>query len=107
MNAPDDLRTRFTRDARERLKTIRDAAADAAGDLGAEVLVNSSVEVVRAQAHMIKGAAGMLDFTQVKEAAAKLEDVAAETIDSGGDLAGDALSVALEQLGSAIEMLGP
>lgn len=105
MNSNDDLRSRFRRDARERLKTIRDVAVDLTGELGAEAAVNGSVEIVRAQAHMIKGAAGMLDFDDVKEAAGKLEDVAAEALENGGDLAGDALSVALEQLGNVIDGL--
>lgn len=101
MSSNDDLRTRFTKDAKERFRTILDVAAD----LGTDAALNSSVEIVRSQAHTIRGAAGMLDFDDVKEAAANLEDVAASALQSGGELAGDALTVALEQLGSAIDGL--
>jgi HPt (histidine-containing phosphotransfer) domain-containing protein len=107
MSTNDELRARFTREAKDRMKKILEAAGDVATDFGAEAVVNGSVEVMRSQAHMLKGAAGMLDFPDVKDAAASLEDAAAQAIQSGGELAGDALGVALENLGSAIELLGP
>jgi len=107
MTPDDDLRTRFVHDAKDRLKTIRDVAGDFGLDAAAETAQRSSVELAQSQAHMIKGAAGMLDFDEVKEAASKLEDAAADALRTGSELAGDTLSVALEQLGDVIDALGP
>lgn len=101
MSTNDDLRGRFVQDTRKRLKTIRDAA----GDLGADAAIEGSLELVRSQAHMIRGAAGMLDFNEVKAAAGKLESAASEKLEAGGELADETLSVALEQLADVIDAL--
>lgn len=105
MNANDDLKSRFTKDAKDRFVSIRDAAGDIAGEVALDAAIQGSIELVRSQAHMIKGAAGMLDFDEVKSAAAQLEDVAAQAIESGGELAGNALSVAIDGLGDALSGL--
>lgn len=82
----DELITRFKAEAGERVTTIDRLLAEltSAGD------PKAVFDLIREEAHKLKGAAGVLGFPEFKERASELELIAAER---GNELNGDAESV--------------
>lgn len=110
MNEPSsnplaEIVKRFKGEASETAKSIDDMARSLAGAADPR----ASVSAIREQAHKLKGAAGVLDFPDVKNRAAAVEEIAASiAIDSAMsveaiELAGKALESAADALLSAVD----
>lgn len=102
----DAIIKRFRAEAKDRvisIETLAEGLIDAAGVVDPTV----AYDAIREQAHMLKGAAGVLDFPDIKNAAASLEDLVASGLDNvDTDAAGALLEAAVSALGSAIEAAG-
>lgn len=86
----DDLVERFRAEAVERFERIRELSVD-------DTLGDDRYEAIREEAHKLKGAAGMLGFSELKERAAELEDLVRLGPDSAS-----ALGVAVARMHDAL-----
>ncbi len=105
MNEPSsnplaDIVRRFKGEATDSAKSIDEMAHS----LTRATDPRASVAAIREQAHKLKGAAGVLDFPDVKNHAAAVEDIAASlTIDAA--MSPEAIELASKALESAAEAL--
>lgn len=87
----DELVDRFKTEARERSDGIQTVLAAMENDVSDAERCN----VIREEAHKLKGAAGILGFPELKERAAELENVAAaQAENAAGGGARDAIAAA-------------
>lgn len=102
----DAIVKRFRKEAKDRvisIEAIVDGLAATAEIVDPVVAFNE----IREQAHMLKGAAGVLDFPEIKEAAASLEDLVASGVDAlDTEAASAVLEAAVSALGSAVDAAG-
>lgn len=102
----DAIVQRFKTEAKDRMVTITDMldVVDAAGSV---LVAADAIGVIREEAHKLKGAAGVLDFPEIKEAASALEDLAASGLDAvDTDVASGLLEAAVDVLSAAVETSG-
>lgn len=95
---------RFKREAKDRVNTIGDMI-DVVDVAESAMAAADAIGVIREEAHKLKGAAGVLDFPEIKEAAAALEELAASGLDAvDTDVASGLLNAAVDVLGAAVDL---
>lgn len=100
----DAIVERFKTEAKDRMRTIGDMV-DVVDAADTALAAADAIGLIREEAHKLKGAAGVLDFPEVKDAAAALEDLASSGLDAvDPDAAAGLLGAAVEVLGSAVDV---
>lgn len=100
----DAIVQRFRVEAKDRVNAI-DVLVEGLGNAAELIDPLAAYSEIREQAHMLKGAAGVLDFPEIKEAAASLEDLVSSGLDAVDVEAARALlESAVEALGSAVDV---
>lgn len=100
----DAIMERFKTEAKDRVKTIGDMV-DVVDVAETALAATDAIGVIREEAHKLKGAAGVLDFPEIKEAAAALEDLAASGLDQvDTEVASGLLNAAVDVLGAAVDL---
>lgn len=100
----DAIMERFKTEAKDRVTTIGDMV-DVVDVAESAMATADAIGVIREEAHKLKGAAGVLDFPEIKEAAAALEELAASGLDSvDTDVASGLLNAAVDVLGAAVDL---
>lgn len=100
----DAIMERFKTEAKDRVRTIGDMV-DVVDVADTALAAIDAIGVIREEAHKLKGAAGVLDFPEIKEAAAALEELAASGLDAvDTDVASGLLNAAVDVLSAAVDI---